>query len=972
MILFSFWRLLNLTGRQNPPDNLCAGRETRSRPITEICPEAMLRVYDCLTTQHDWRLVALAGLICFAVCCAAFGLLYRARKFDGTTRVAWLAVAGVSTGSGIWATHFVALLAFDRGPPLTYRLPETALSLIVAVAITTAGFAWWLYGRSRFYAAAAGCLVGAGIAAMHYAGIAALDLQGEVTWIPNQLAASMVVVAVFAAAALYVASGAENGRRLLAAAALLTSAILAHHFTALSAASIPIMVPRLPDPNGFSQTSLAFAIATVAALVIGMCSVAVWMDRRTREEIDRQNVWLDLALNNMNQGLCMFDTQKRLMVWNARYTAMYRIAPEGIWTGCTLDDILHARAKAGTLPLDCDGYSDVVRSSLSDGLAFIRQVELNDGRIIAVVSQPIVGGGMVATHEDITERTRAQRDLEQTRAFLDTIIENVPAPIIVKDAANLRYRLINRAAEKYYGADRAAMLGRTTAEVMPEATARTVNAEDRKIIDSGKPMFIDEHAIVTPGNGTRIVTATRLPVLGPEGSPKYLITVIDDVTERKRSEQRIAHMAHHDLLTELPNRAAFNENLAETMDAAAVSKEAFAVLCVDLDRFKAVNDVYGHALGDRVLSKVAVRLGRACHGAFLARVGGDEFVVISPPGPHPATAEALAERLAAEFVSDLEIDGRKIPMGVTIGIAIYPQNGADAATLVGNADAALYRAKAEVRGSIRFFDASMDRQLREKRALEQDLRTAIADEQLTLFFQPQAKIDGSFTGFEALLRWRHPRLGMVSPATFIPLAEETGLIVTIGEWVLRTACREAASWPNPLHIAVNLSPVQFERGDLAALVHEILLETGLAPSRLELEITEGVLIGDFNRALATLRRLKGLGVRIAMDDFGIGYSSLSYLQSFPFDKLKIDQSFVANLNTNRQSASIVKAVIALSRGLNVPVLAEGVETQEQLKFLTGESCDEVQGYLIGRPHPIAHYAQAIGRAPMAKSLAAAG
>ena len=440
-----------------------------------------------------------------------------------------------------------------------------------------------------------------------------------------------------------------------------------------------------------------------------------------------------------------------------------------------------------------------------------------------------------------------------------------------------------------------------------------------------------------------------------------MISVINDLTERKRSEQRLEHMVHHDTLTDLPNRTAFNDCIVSTIGLAAVSNDSFALLCMNLDRFKTVNDVFGHAVGDALLREVARRLGAACQGAFFARLGGDEFAAITPTGTQPAAAEALAERLSAALESDIEIDGNTLNIGLTIGVGIYPQDGSDAATLVANTDAALFRAKSEMRGSIRFFEMSMDRQLREKRALQQDLRSAMARDELALHYQPQAHINGDITGFEALLRWHHPRHGLVAPATFVPLAEESGLILALGEWILRTACREAAAWPRQLHIAINLSPVQFQHGDLPRLVHQVLLETGLAPWRLELEITEGVLIGDFTRAVSILRRLKGLGVRIAMDDFGTGYSSLSYLQSFPFDKIKIDQAFVANLSHNRQAATIIRAVIALGRGLNVPVVAEGVETEEQLKFLASENCNEIQGYFVGRPKPIDDYAEVVGR-----------
>jgi predicted signal transduction protein with EAL and GGDEF domain len=291
---------------------------------------------------------------------------------------------------------------------------------------------------------------------------------------------------------------------------------------------------------------------------------------------------------------------------------------------------------------------------------------------------------------------------------------------------------------------------------------------------------------------------------------------------------------------------------------------------------------------------------------------------------------------------------------------LFPSDGRDAKTLLSNADAALYRAKADGRGNVRFFEAEMDRQLRERRAMQHELRSAAERGELSLHYQPQANMNSEITGFEVLTRWTHPKLGSVPPATFIPLAEDSGIIIPVGEWILREACRQAAAWPRPLNIAVNLSPVQFQHGDLPALVHTILLETGLAAHRLELEITEGVLMHDFSHAVSVLRRLKDLGVRIAMDDFGTGYSSLSYLQSFPFDKIKIDKSFIASLRRSPQSAAIIRAVIGLGRGLDLPVAAEGVETQDQFDFLAQEACSEIQGYLIGRPQPIEDYADITG------------
>jgi diguanylate cyclase (GGDEF)-like protein/PAS domain S-box-containing protein len=736
--------------------------------------------------------------------------------------------------------------------------------------------------------------------------------------------------------------------------------------------AVTLAAMEIIDAYSLPLTSLSIASAAVAGALLGVCLAGSFAAWRVKQKLSEQNMRLDAALNNMNQGLCMFDAQNRLLVWNERYRAMYNIDPLRIWRGCTIRDLLDARIAAGTFPLDPARYDGDLRAALKEGKTFTVTVELSDGRVIDVVNQPIEGGGWVATHEDITERKRAERELEHTRSFLNTIIENVPSPIIVKDM-DLRYLLLNRAAEKLLSVERSTMLGKTALEIMPAGMAEIINKHDRELIDCGKAIFHDEHAIVTPGNGTRIVTATRLPIMGADGKPQYIISVIRDVTERKRDEQRIAHMAHHDSLTGLPNRTAFNECITATLELAKGSAESFALLSVDLDRFKTVNDVFGHATGDTLLREVAGRLAQACQGAFLARVGGDEFAIITPTGPQPATAEALAEKLLAALDTDIDIDGFPLRVELTMGIALFPQDGVDAVALIANADAALFRAKSEARGSIRFFDLSMDQQLREKRVLQQDLRTAIARDEIELHYQPQAHIGGEITGFEALVRWHHPRQGLVAPGIFIPLAEESGMIVELGEWILRTACREAASWPRPLDIAINLSPVQFQRGDLPKLVHQILLETGLSPARLELEITEGVLIGDFNRAVSILRRLKALGVRIAMDDFGTGYSSLSYLQSFPFDKIKIDQSFIANLGRSQQAATIVRAVIALGRGLALPVVAEGVETEEQLKFLAGESCNEIQGYFVGRPKPIADYSALVGRKPAPrKKLAATG
>jgi diguanylate cyclase (GGDEF)-like protein len=419
---------------------------------------------------------------------------------------------------------------------------------------------------------------------------------------------------------------------------------------------------------------------------------------------------------------------------------------------------------------------------------------------------------------------------------------------------------------------------------------------------------------------------------------------------------QIAHLAHHDPLTDLPNRTLLAAKLAEVFDRTSTHSESFAVLAIDLDHFKEANDVFGHTAGDELLCAIARRLEIAADSDFIARVGGDEFTLVCSSGDQPKSAERLASHILQAVADPFEVQGQIIPIGLSIGTAVYPHDGTDAVALLANADAALYRAKEDGRKTVRFFDPDLDRRLRDRFALQIDLRSAIGRRELLLHYQPQAKIDGTVFGFEALARWQHPTRGLVSPDEFITLAEQNGLIVDIGGWALKEACREAASWPVPLQISVNLSPVQFRYGDLAGLVRLILLETGLAPARLELEITEGVMFDDPTRALSILRRLKGLGVKIAMDDFGTGYASMSSLQSFPFDKIKIDRSFVSGLETNPQSAAIVRSIIGLGEALKVPVIAEGVETEGERSILWQEGCTEIQGFLIGHPLPISAYA----------------
>jgi diguanylate cyclase (GGDEF)-like protein len=454
----------------------------------------------------------------------------------------------------------------------------------------------------------------------------------------------------------------------------------------------------------------------------------------------------------------------------------------------------------------------------------------------------------------------------------------------------------------------------------------------------------------------RIVACSLRPLSGGAR-----VVSLDDVSHYVRE----AAQASRDRLTGLCNRAGFQDRLGEALLRAQRTGTACAILCIDLDRFKAVNDTLGHPVGDALLCKVAERLLSASREAdVVARLGGDEFAIIQPDGLQPRAAEALAARLVDLLGRTYVASGHMLNIGASIGVAVSSTDGADADTLLKNADLALYRAKGEGRGMFRFFETGMDESMQARRALEIDLRRALALKQFHLAYQPQVALDDdAITGFEALLRWRHPERGMVSPADFIPLAEEIGIINAIGEWVLRTACREAASWPRPVSIAVNLSPVQFRGAKLTAMVTSALAQSGLDPGRLELEITEGALLENTDKVLSVLHAVKALGVRISMDDFGTGYSSLSYLQKFPFDKIKIDQSFVRGMEDSQDCRAIVRAVTGLGVSLGIQTTAEGVETPEQLAHIRAEGCTQVQGYLTGRPLPAAEAAALLAKPP---------
>jgi len=553
----------------------------------------------------------------------------------------------------------------------------------------------------------------------------------------------------------------------------------------------------------------------------------------------------------------------------------------------------------------------------------------------------------------VAELAKAKAAAERAETFMTAVIEAMPSMVFVKRADDHRYVLLNRAGEKTLGFSREEMIGRTDAEFYTPDQAAIYALRDREVVESGDVRIIEEDLVPRKDGSTAILRTKKIAIPDAEGRPEYLLGVSEDIADRKRAEAQIARLAHYDPLTELPNRVLFQKHLGEALSRRSRKGDHLAVHFIDLDRFKTVNDTLGHPLGDALLRIAAERL-RGCvrDGDTVARLGGDEFAVVQTGLTDLTGATRLAQRVVEAMAAPFDLQGHQVMIGASVGVSVAPSDGEDADELLKKADMALYRAKADGRGAFHFFEQAMDEQLQARRALELDLRRALVAGEFQLHYQPLYNLsEERVTGCEALLRWNHPERGMVSPADFIPIAEEIGLIVPLGEWVLRTACAEAAGWPPHVRLAVNLSPAQFRDRGLVRTVTSALAASGLPAERLELEITESVLLQDNAANMAMLHDLKALGVRISMDDFGTGYSSLSYLRSFPFDKIKIDQTFVRDILKDSDALAIIKAVLDLGASLGIVTTAEGVETLEQLEALRGQGCAEIQGYYISRPSP---------------------
>ncbi|WP_426438018.1 bifunctional diguanylate cyclase/phosphodiesterase [Bradyrhizobium genosp. P] len=707
-----------------------------------------------------------------------------------------------------------------------------------------------------------------------------------------------------------------------------------------------------------TQTHFLVSAAALAAIIVALVLFVLIRqimrqnrDAQQRLETERQR--LDTALNNMIQGLVLYDASARVVVCNQRYLDMSGLSADFIKPGCGFEDIMRQRRATGSFDGDVDAFCAMVRRNVANAKVTEVVTSSVDGRCFSIINRPLAHGGWVATIEDITDRRNLEQERDRNNAFLREIVDHIPSQITVKDAHTRRYLLVNRVAETQFGMPREDIIGKTAFDMFPAAAAQGVTGDDDMLLRSGEGFFRDEHHWNSPATGEHYITTRRIGIRDRAGTPRYIINVVEDVTERRRANEKIAHLAHYDALTDLPNRVLFRERIERELEKAKHGRQ-FALLYIDIDEFKGINDSLGHHVGDELLKTIARRI-KAClkDGDLIARLGGDEFAVIRTAIGGVADVEDFVASVHQAIRQPCDCLGHHLSTDASIGVALAPRDGTDLEQLIRNADIAMYGAKAEGRRTHRFFEPEMGANARARLKMEQDLRQAMADGGFEIYYQPLLGLaSDEVTGCEALLRWRHAERGMVSPAEFIPVAEDTGLIGELGEWVLRTACMEAANWPDHIRLAVNVSPVQLKNATLALKVASALAASGLKPDRLELEITEAVLIGDDEVALAILHQLRDIGVRIALDDFGTGYSSLSYLKRFPFDKIKIDRSFVSDIAIDG-SATIVQSVVNIAASRNMTTTAEGVETEQQRDLLRELGCTEMQGYLFSAPKPAA-------------------
>ncbi len=914
----------------------------------------MLNIFLCARDQHNGWFVLLAAVICLIATMSAVMLLRHARHYAGAAAASWIGGAAIAIGFGIWATHFVAMLGYNPGVIVGYHLPATALSLLIAIVMTALSFYTAISRPSRIGLAFASLLSGGGVAVMHYCGMSALELPAHIRWRGDYVAASLAFAVLLTYPALALAIHGRSRLSGIVAALLMALSVVLLHFTGMAAVTLIPARLDLGTSVILSPTTMAGAIGVGSIGLLVLSIVMMVVSRSARIALDASERERSILVKSITDcAICMLDRSGHVANWNLGAERLLGYGGDEA-IGLPLAHFYTPDERALGLPqqalLTATSQGKFVGEGWRvrrDGSQFWAHVTIE-----SILGDNAERAGFAQVTRDMSRLKEEQDSLVEIASHLDAALGNMHQGLCLFDAGE-RLRVVNtRFREIWKLQEEDCQLGMSfdqfihallaaggETNVQPERINGVRRLISATLADpQSKPMIADLE-------DNLVVSLISRPL--PDGG---WVTTCEDITERQRSESRIAHMAMYDSLTGLPNRSNFNRWVDVELEQARDIGQRLGVVMIDLDRFKEINDTRGHGAGDLALQHLAKRLADVLgDGEIAARMGGDEFAA-AKVFTDDAEIIAFVTRLEECFATPFGPENNNFLLSASLGVSLFPQDGNVREQILNNADLAMYRAKTSVADHTAYYKPEMDETARARRQLANDLRHAIDHDELTVLYQPQHELgSGELSGYEALLRWQHPQKGAISPTEFIPIAEETGEIFRIGEWVLREACREARRWPNRLKIAVNLSPVQLLQSDLMELVTGILVETGLSPTRLELEITETAIIADKARALHFLRQIKALGVSIAMDDFGTGYSSLDTLHSFPFDKIKIDKSFLLNSAQNPESRAIIKAVLALGQSLKVPVLAEGVETVLQLEMLKEEGCDQVQGYYFGYP-----------------------
>jgi len=790
------------------------------------------RIYQSLLYEHNYLLVMLAVLICLFSSFTVVSLQERARNTSEKARSKWIVFTAMAIGTGIWATHFVAMTAYDVGLPLRYSTFPTIGSLFVAIFVSGLGFHFATYNRTKRGRGLAGLVVGIGIVSMHFVGMAGVQTQGTMEYQLNFVLLSTILGVGFSVLALVGMNKTQDIVRHAVATGMLTAAICGMHFSAMAGMTIiydaSIQLPAMM----VSESTLVIGISVLTISLLGISLAIVYNDKDAARQKQLEAIRLKSLVEAALEGIVVMD----------------------------------------------------------------------------------MGAHIVAANQ----------------SFIDLCGKAMP---------DLRGHPLQRYFLQFAGDENISELAETSSHL--------------------------EEAVLLARSGEEIPTEIFFRQVIVDSEPQ-LVAVVRDLREKRAAEQQINYLSNYDVLTGLTNRQLMMDRLQRAVPAVAANEKCLALHYIDLDGFKDLNTSLGQGGGDHLLRVFSSRLQRCVRSVdTVARIGADQFCVIQENIEGAEAADLLVEDLHRRMEQPFAIDGRETFLSISIGIALAPMDADDSNNLLSRAEIAMRHAKGVVGNSYRFYEEGLDQSQLMRRRLKRDMVGALERGEFRVVYQPQYSVrTGEVTGFEALVRWTHPERGPISPAEFIPLAEESSQIFKLGAWIIEESCKEASSWKNPVSIAVNLSPIQFQQDSLPTIIENVIAKYGLDPTRLEIEITEGVLIDDIDRALVVLGRLRKQGIKLAMDDFGTGYSSLSYLQQFPFDKLKIDQSFVRTMLVEEQSRGIVRGMIGLAHGLNIPILAEGVETQSEYDLLRVENCDEIQGYFMGKPENIDQYQDVVNATPV--------